>query len=691
MITPAMLAQRAAIPTTTNHDPRNGASPPQASHRHWDATGRVYLPYLAEWNPSTSNLVDLIGIMASLFSANPPLRAGPRPAQQQGGPALFGAAGAAGAGYQQQQPAYPPYAGAAAQQQQLRPVFGGALGPASTAAGAAAAAAAGRGGYSGIGGSLPMAAYGPNGTAGGLMYPGSATSATQQQYPPQQAGGYGGYQQQQATIAQQRQPQTQQQGYPPQQQQQPSQFQGQGPLLPATPITNASPVPNAGRSPFSGGASSGAGAGAAAAGAGSGSGSGSQTYTYAAGAANGAGSTAGGGSAGGASGVLGPAGLQLNRMSSDQEVSDAIAIAVTERLRSQLNSLFLKIRDDIDSCGAAQEKLAARQSSAKSVLAMLQSRSEQLDKYQADVESKLQGATAFLQRWDPDLRKLGAGAGADSTAGTGHDNASHSSNSSTIDNSNSNNAMNGGLDRDGVDGERDDTASISSSQSGQQQQRQQAQQKRGGAGSTTGASSSGGHQYTARNLALRLQSGIVSGGGGGGGGGVSGAGAGWLPSGQSVDEVVIPSSRLQAQLLDSVAEDAAIEDLYYLVDSAAERRRIEPDVMVKEIRELARRQFRSRHLARKIDAALEGNARAFAGLHAQYSNPNLVRSASVTAGAAAGTGGNGAIAGHGGGSSMHLSSHGQLPPVSPVTSSASSSAAVASTAAGPGHQYPSFR
>ena len=121
----------------------------------------------------------------------------------------------------------------------------------------------------------------------------------------------------------------------------------------------------------------------------------------------------------------------------------------------------------------------------------------------------------------------------------------------------------------------------------------------------------------------------------------------------TVEDVVVPPSRLQRQLLDAVAEDAAIEDLCDVIDKlllhseynsvvpTTRRVRgparascasphpdncvrppravtltltscpplliadsIDVDVALKEIRELARRQFRARSLAHRIDAAL---------------------------------------------------------------------------------------
>jgi ubiquitin-protein ligase len=43
------------------------------NHRHVGADGKVYLPYLHEWNQSSHNLVELVVAMASVFSDDPPV------------------------------------------------------------------------------------------------------------------------------------------------------------------------------------------------------------------------------------------------------------------------------------------------------------------------------------------------------------------------------------------------------------------------------------------------------------------------------------------------------------------------------------------------------------------------------------------------------------------------------------------
>jgi hypothetical protein len=92
----------------------------------------------------------------------------------------------------------------------------------------------------------------------------------------------------------------------------------------------------------------------------------------------------------------------------------------------------------------------------------------------------------------------------------------------------------------------------------------------------------------------------------------------YVPNGIRLDDFVAPPTVLQRQLLDAVAEDAAIEDLYAWIGAAAADKRIDAEALVRETRDLARRQFRARYLAKKIDEALGEDARNIAGLHVQY-------------------------------------------------------------------------
>ena len=42
-------------------------------HKHVDNNGMVYLPYLNQWNASNSQLAELVTVMSSIFSAEPPV------------------------------------------------------------------------------------------------------------------------------------------------------------------------------------------------------------------------------------------------------------------------------------------------------------------------------------------------------------------------------------------------------------------------------------------------------------------------------------------------------------------------------------------------------------------------------------------------------------------------------------------
>ncbi|MCL4133062.1 UNVERIFIED_CONTAM: hypothetical protein GTU68_023800 [Idotea baltica] len=46
--------------------------------RHVDQNGKVYLPYLHEWNPNSSDVMGLIQIMIMTFAEMPPVYAKPR-------------------------------------------------------------------------------------------------------------------------------------------------------------------------------------------------------------------------------------------------------------------------------------------------------------------------------------------------------------------------------------------------------------------------------------------------------------------------------------------------------------------------------------------------------------------------------------------------------------------------------------
>ena len=77
----------------------------------------------------------------------------------------------------------------------------------------------------------------------------------------------------------------------------------------------------------------------------------------------------------------------------------------------------------------------------------------------------------------------------------------------------------------------------------------------------------------------------------------------------SVEDVVVPPSVLQAQLLECVALDAASEELYFQLDEALLQKRIGLEVMLEEVRDVARKQFRARATAQKVAVMLLGARR----------------------------------------------------------------------------------
>ncbi|KAF4653323.1 hypothetical protein FOL47_010592 [Perkinsus chesapeaki] len=84
------------IPMTIYFDPPYPSVPPRCfvsptagmsikpRHQHVDHNGMVYLPYLNAWSPYSSTLPELVTIIASTFSADPPVySSGPQQQQQQ--------------------------------------------------------------------------------------------------------------------------------------------------------------------------------------------------------------------------------------------------------------------------------------------------------------------------------------------------------------------------------------------------------------------------------------------------------------------------------------------------------------------------------------------------------------------------------------------------------------------------------
>eukprot|EP00922_Rhytidocystis_sp_ex-Travisia-forbesii_P035652 GHVS01052903.1.p1 GENE.GHVS01052903.1~~GHVS01052903.1.p1 ORF type:complete len:342 (+),score=50.80 GHVS01052903.1:166-1191(+) len=69
-------------PSFPSHPPRCFVTPTssmliKAQHRHVDAAGIIYLPYLSTWKYRTNSLSELLGIIISTFSIDPPVYAAP--------------------------------------------------------------------------------------------------------------------------------------------------------------------------------------------------------------------------------------------------------------------------------------------------------------------------------------------------------------------------------------------------------------------------------------------------------------------------------------------------------------------------------------------------------------------------------------------------------------------------------------
>ncbi|CAM9172299.1 unnamed protein product [Discosporangium mesarthrocarpum] len=61
----------------------------KSGHRHVDNNGMIYLPYLHEWRRGTHNLVHLCAHMSSVFGAEPPLFASPKPSPAAASPPVY--------------------------------------------------------------------------------------------------------------------------------------------------------------------------------------------------------------------------------------------------------------------------------------------------------------------------------------------------------------------------------------------------------------------------------------------------------------------------------------------------------------------------------------------------------------------------------------------------------------------------
>merc|ERR1711977_368878 len=67
-----------------------------------------------------------------------------------------------------------------------------------------------------------------------------------------------------------------------------------------------------------------------------------------------------------------------------------------------------------------------------------------------------------------------------------------------------------------------------------------------------------------------------------------------------LDGVFIPSDRLSEQAIEALAKDMAIEDAMYSLEQSLLNDALDPDVYMKQIRSLSRKQFYHRKLCMKI-------------------------------------------------------------------------------------------
>ncbi|KNE57252.1 hypothetical protein AMAG_18025 [Allomyces macrogynus ATCC 38327] len=72
------------------------------------------------------------------------------------------------------------------------------------------------------------------------------------------------------------------------------------------------------------------------------------------------------------------------------------------------------------------------------------------------------------------------------------------------------------------------------------------------------------------------------------------------------EDILIAANPIQAQILDAVAEDHAIEDTMYMLGKALDDGKIDGAVFLKTIRSLAKEQFLQRALVQKCAKALSG-------------------------------------------------------------------------------------
>ena len=268
-----------------------------------------------------------------------------------------------------------------------------------------------------------------------------------------------------------------------------------------------------------------------------------------------------------------PPSTQIHRMNSETAVEDSFREALTQLLKTELKEKFIEMRDNIDNWTEAKDKLILREKTMKNAIAALTERTNALRKYKLDAQNSMISIQQWLDIWDPKPFL----------------------NTTNQDNHNSKEPL------------EDDVASIRTGSSYGMNDN-----------TNTAASNpmvSGGRSTISNNIGGRNKPTSTT----------SSTGL-YLPNGMRLDDFIIPATVLQTQLIDAVAEDAAIEDLYTWVGTAADEGRLPPDALVKEIRELARRQFRARYMARKIDSVLTEDVQHLMALQVQYGNGNSASS-----------------------------------------------------------------
>jgi hypothetical protein len=115
---------------------------------------------------------------------------------------------------------------------------------------------------------------------------------------------------------------------------------------------------------------------------------------------------------------------------------------------------------------------------------------------------------------------------------------------------------------------------------------------------------------------------------------------------EGADAFAVPSTVLDAQLIDLTAEAAAIEDTFYVLQSALENGVITASVYVQKVRALSKKQFKCIALSQQIHEAQR--AAHMPGLVGDVAKAGRAGRQRVGAGAAGGSPAGGATAGGGG-------------------------------------------